>query len=196
MASESNEPNQETTTEQEIDQVDNEINTENDNTEELLESDQDSDESPESELIEAQIKIKDYWEQIVRLNAEIENNRKRSQRDIENAHKYAVKGFVESLLPIMDSMELGLTAAEAENANMETIQEGVRMTMDLMVQTLEKHNIQSINPVGEKFDPELHQAMTMQEDADSEPNTVLNVMQKGYSLNGRLVRPAMVIVSK
>lgn len=148
------------------------------------------------ELSKAQATIKDYWDQIMRLNAEIENNRKRAQRDIEHAHKYAISNFIESLLPVTDSMELGLNATEAENANLESIREGMNMTLKMFVQTLEKNGVKAVDPVGEKFNPEHHQAMTMQEDAEAEPNTVLAVMQKGYLLNDRLVRPAMVVVSK
>ena len=148
------------------------------------------------ELAKAQITIKDYWDQMMRLNAEIENNRKRAQRDIENAHKYAVKGFVESLLPVSDSIELGLSASDDENANIEAIREGMAMTLNLFTQMCEKNGIKSVDPTGEKFNPEHHQAMSMQEDDSVEPNTVLNVMQKGYLLNDRLIRPAMVIVSK
>ena len=149
-----------------------------------------------AELAQAQAKIKEYWDQIVRLNAEIENNRKRAQRDIENAHKYALKGFVESLLPVTDSMELGLDATTAENPNVDSIREGMNMTLELFMNTLHKNGISQINPIGEKFDPEQHQAMTMQESDEVEPNTVIAVMQKGYLLNDRLIRPAMVVVSK
>lgn len=148
------------------------------------------------ELAKAQATIKDYWDQIVRLNAEIENNRKRAQRDIENAHKYAIKGFVESLLPVSDSMELGLNATNTDSANLESIREGMNMTLNMFMQMLEKNGIKQIDPLGDKFNPEHHQAMTMQEDAEAEPNTVLAVMQKGYLLNDRLIRPAMVVVSK
>ena len=148
------------------------------------------------ELSEAQATIKDYWDQIMRLNAEIENNRKRAQRDIEHAHKYAISNFIESLLPVTDSMELGLNATEADNASLESIREGMNMTLKMFIQTLEKNGVKAVDPVGEKFNPEHHQAMTMQEDAEAEPNTVLAVMQKGYLLNDRLVRPAMVVVSK
>ncbi len=157
---------------------------------------QGTDEDLSVELAKAQATIKDYWEQIMRLNAEIENNRKRAQRDIENAHKYAVKGFVESLLPVTDSMELGMQATEAENASLDSIREGMSMTMDMFIKTLEKNGITPVDPLGEKFNPEHHQAMSMQEDEEAEPNTVLNVMQKGYLLNDRLIRPAMVVVSK
>ena len=89
------------------------------------------------ELAKAQATIKDYWDQIVRLNAEIENNRKRAQRDIENAHKYAIKGFVESLLPVSDSMELGLNATNTDSANLESIREGMNMTLNMFMQMLE-----------------------------------------------------------
>jgi molecular chaperone GrpE len=149
-----------------------------------------------AELAKAQVTIKDYWEQIMRLNAEIENNRKRAQRDIENAHKFAVKNFVESLLPVTDSMEMGLNATLNENATLESIREGMTLTMDMFTQMMEKNGIQAIDPQGEKFNPELHQAMTMQENDEVEANTVLAVMQKGYVLNERLIRPAMVVVSK
>jgi len=149
-----------------------------------------------AELEQAQAKIKEYWDQVVRLNAEIENNRKRAQRDIENAHKYAVKGFVESLLPVCDSMELGLDATAAENANLDSIKQGMNMTLDMFISTLQKNGITQINPAGEKFNPEQHQAMTLQESDEVEPNTVIAVMQKGYLLNDRLIRPAMVVVSK
>lgn len=148
------------------------------------------------ELAKAQVTIKDYWEQIMRLNAEMENNRKRAQRDIENAHKFAVKNFSEALLPVADSMEMGLNAATAENANMESIKEGITMTLELFMKTLEKNGITSVNPQGEKFDPEFHQAMSVVENDEAEPNTVMAVMQKGYLLNERLIRPAMVVVSK
>jgi len=153
-------------------------------------------ESIEQQLDQAQVTIKEYWEQILRLKADIENNRKRSVRDIENAHKYALRNFSESLLPIVDSMEMAQKAAEAENASLESIIEGTELTMSMFVQVLEKYGLQQLDPVGEKFDPEQHQAISMVEDKNAESNTVVSVMQKGFLLNERLVRPAMVVVSK
>jgi len=153
-------------------------------------------ESIEQQLDQAQATIKEYWEQILRLKAEIENNRKRSVRDIENAHKYALRNFSESLLPIVDSMEMAQKAAEAENASLESIIEGTELTMSMFIQVLEKHGLQELDPIGEKFDPEQHQAISMVEDKSAESNTVISVMQKGFMLNERLVRPAMVVVSK
>ncbi|RLA06527.1 MAG: nucleotide exchange factor GrpE [Gammaproteobacteria bacterium] len=153
-------------------------------------------ESIEQQLDKAHATIKEYWEQILRLKAEIENNRKRSVRDIENAHKYALRNFSESLLPIVDSMEMAQKAAEAENASLESIIEGTELTMSMFIQVLEKHGLQELDPIGEKFDPEQHQAISMVEDKSAESNIVVSVMQKGFMLNERLVRPAMVVVSK
>ena len=153
-------------------------------------------ESIEQQLDKAQATIKEYWEQILRLKAEIENNRKRSIRDIENAHKYALRNFSESLLPIVDSMEMAQKAAEAENASLESIIKGTELTMSMFIQVLEKYGLQELDPIGEKFDPEQHQAISMVEDKSVESNTVISVMQKGFMLNERLVRPAMVVVSK
>ena len=156
----------------------------------------DDEEPLERQLEKAQQTVKDYWDQIMRLRAEIENNRKRAERDIENAHKYATRGLLENLLPIVDSMEMGQAAAETENATLESIREGSALTMNMFVQVLEKHGLEQIDPLGEKFDPEKHQAISMIETADAEPNTVVEVMQKGFLLNDRLVRPAMVVVAK
>ncbi len=152
--------------------------------------------SLEQQLEKAQATIKEYWDQVMRLRAEIENNRKRAGRDVENAHKYALKSFVESLLPIIDSMEMGQVAAEADNATLESIREGTELTMDMFIQVLQKSGLEPIDPVGEKFDPERHQAISMIKVKGSESNIVVEVMQKGFALNERLIRPAMVVVAK
>ncbi|MFT6372138.1 MAG: molecular chaperone GrpE [Gammaproteobacteria bacterium] len=153
-------------------------------------------ESIEQQLQRTQETVKDYWDQIMRLKAEMENNRKRAIRDVENAHKFALKNFTEALLPVIDSMDMGQHAAVAENATLESIIEGTDMTTSMFVQVLEKHGLKRINPMGEKFDPEQHQAISMIEDENVESDHVISVMQKGFSLNDRLVRPAMVIVAK
>jgi molecular chaperone GrpE len=153
-------------------------------------------ESIELQLDRTQATVKDYWDQIMRLKAEMENNRKRAIRDVENAHKFALKNFTEALLPVIDSMDMGQQAAAAENASLESIVEGTNMTTTMFVQVLEKHGLQRLNPVGEKFNPEQHQAISMIEDENVESNHIISVMQKGFSLNERLVRPAMVIVAK
>lgn len=155
-----------------------------------------SEEDIEQQLLKAQATIKDYWDQIMRLKAEIENSIKRSSRDIENAHKFALRNFAESLLPILDSMEMGQQAAESDKASLSSIAEGTQLTMSMFVQALEKHGLKQIDPVGESFDPDQHQAISIVEDKNAESNTVISVMQKGFSLNDRLVRPAMVVVAK
>jgi molecular chaperone GrpE len=163
---------------------------------EAVETSDDSNDSPEAQLLKAQETIKEYWDQILRMRAEIENNRKRAERDLENAHKYALKGFMENLVPVIDSMEMGQLAAAAENATLESIREGSELTMNMFAQVLERSGLQQIDPLGEKFDPERHQAISMVEIADAESNSVVEVMQKGFLLNDRLIRPAMVVVAK
>ena len=153
-------------------------------------------ETIEQQLTKAQGTIKDYWDQMMRLRAEIENNRKRAERDVGNAHKYAMKNFVENLLPVIDSMEMGQIAANADNATLESIREGSALTVDMFVQVLEKNGLEQIDPLGEKFDPERHQAISMIDAENAESNSVIEVMQKGFLLNDRLVRPAMVVVAK
>ncbi len=131
----------------------------------------------------------------LRAQAEMENLRKRTARDIENAHKYALDKFVNELLPIMDSLELGLSAAESAE-NIDDLREGMTLTMKMFSTAMEKFNVKTIDPAGEKFNPEQHEAVSMQEIEGTESGTVAMVMQKGYELNGRLVRPAMVVVAK
>jgi molecular chaperone GrpE len=134
-------------------------------------------------------------EQALRAVAEADNVRKRAQRDLDKAHKFALERFVTELLPVKDSLELGLAAAR-DSANVDDLIEGTQMTLRMLCTAIEKFGVREIHPVGEPFDPQLHQAMTTR-DADGQPaGTVLEVVQKGYSLNERLVRPAMVVVSK
>lgn len=154
------------------------------------------DDSPEQQLLQAQAKIQEYWDQIMRLRAEMENNRKRAERDIENAHKYALKGFVENLLPVVDSMEMGQAAAAADNATLASIQEGLDLTTNMFVQVLQRSGLEQINPLGEKFDPERHQAISMIDVEGAESSSIVEVMQSGFLLNERLIRPAMVVVAR
>lgn len=149
-----------------------------------------------AQLEEALAKADTNWDLAVRAKAELENLRKRHDRDLSNAHKYALERFVKELLPVCDSLELGLKAAQDENADIAKVAEGTELTLSLFNSVMEKFNVVAVNPEGESFNPELHQAMAMQPSEDIEPNTVLTVVQKGYSLNERLVRPAMVIVSQ
>ncbi|UCB56119.1 MAG: nucleotide exchange factor GrpE [Thiotrichales bacterium] len=145
------------------------------------------------QLKQAEKKAEENWELLLRTKAEMENLRKRTEKDLEKAHKYGMEKFVSEMLPVKDSMELGLAA---QDATVESLHEGMELTMSMFNSALEKLGVEEINPENEAFDPELHQAMTLQESAEVEPNTVLTVMQKGYRLNERLIRPAMVVVSK
>lgn len=132
----------------------------------------------------------------LRAHAEMQNIRRRAERDVENAHKFALEKMTGELLVVVDNLERALQAADAADEASKALREGVELTLNSFVATLAKFNIDQIDPEGEPFDPQLHQAMSTVENPDVEPNTVVAVLQKGYSLNGRLVRPAMVMVSK
>ncbi len=139
--------------------------------------------------------VEESLEKAIRAQADMDNLRKRTVRDIENAHKYALERFVNELLPVLDSMELGISASDsAENAG--DLREGMELTLKILLTAMEKFDIQIIDPQGEKFNPEQHEAISMQELDGAESGIVISVVQKGYELNGRLVRPAMVIVAK
>ena len=149
---------------------------------------------PESALAEAQAKADENWERYLRAAAETDNVRKRSARDVENAHKFAIERFGKELLAVTDGLEMALAASD--NASIESLLEGSRATLKLLGTTMERFGITAIDPEGEPFDPELHEAISVQPSDTVEPGTVLNVVQKGYILNGRLLRPAMVIVAE
>ncbi|MGR9045692.1 MAG: nucleotide exchange factor GrpE [Gammaproteobacteria bacterium] len=147
-------------------------------------------------LEQAERKADENWDKALRMQAEMENLKKRIQKDLENAHKYALEGFVKELLPVIDSLELGLQAASGDSEQVQKFREGTELTLKQFESVFAKFNIEIIDPLGQPFNPELHQAMAMQPSADAEPNSVINVFQKGYVLNGRLIRPAMVVVAK
>jgi len=147
-------------------------------------------------LTDARSKADEHWDQCLRLQAELENLRKRSERDLSQAHKFALEKFAAELLPVKDSLEMGVAAAAEESATVEHLREGSELTLKMLTSALEKFKIIEINPLNEQFNPEYHEAMSMQERADVAPNTVVTVVQKGYLLNDRLIRPAMVIVSR
>ncbi len=150
----------------------------------------------QTQLKQAQNKADDNWEKVVRIQAEMDNLKRRTQKDLENAHKYALEKFAKELLVVIDSLELGIQAANSDNPEVVALKQGSELTIKQFESVFAKFNISAIDPDGETFNPELHQAMSMQESADVAPNTVLTVFQKGYVLNGRLIRPAMVVVSK
>ena len=146
-------------------------------------------------LQNAKDKADDYWNQLLRARADLENFKRRAERDLEHAHKYGLEKVAKELVPIKDSLELGLAVVGRVGENSEKIREGFELTLKIFCSLLAKMGISELDPQGQKFNPEFHQAMAMRETADKEPNTVLTVYQKGYLLNDRLIRPAMVVVS-
>ena len=155
-------------------------------------SDPDSDEVTLESL---QKKADENWNLYLRAVAETENIRKRAIRDVEHARRYALERFSRDMLAVADSLEMGLAAAAATDADKDTLQQGSEATLNLLTTTLERFGVAVVDPEGEPFDPELHEAISMQPSRDVEPGSVLKVIQKGYSLNGRLLRPACVIVA-
>ena len=133
------------------------------------------------------------WDKYLRVVAETDNIRKRSTRDVENAHKYALENFSRELLAVVDSLEMGLVSGE--EAGTKSLLEGNQATLKLMLSIMQQFGIDEIDPHGEPFDSEIHEAMTTQSSSDVEPGSVLTVFQKGYTLNGRLLRPARVVVA-
>ena len=148
-----------------------------------------------AELEAARAKADENWDLLLRARAEIENLRRRQAAELEKAHKYALDGFVRELLQVRDSLELGHGAAQGADADVAKLREGTELTLKLLGDVMAKFGVAAVEPMGEPFNPELHQAMTMQPRSDVPPNTVVAVLQKGYTLNGRLVRPALVMVS-
>lgn len=147
------------------------------------------------ELELAKTEVVTARDDMLRAHAEAENVRKRAERDVTAAHKFGLERFIGGLVPVKDSMDLGLSALEA-TSDVQAIREGMELTSKMLDDALEKNGVVAIDPTGEAFDPELHQAMTMQPSSEAAPGTVLSCMQKGYVLNERLVRPAMVVVAK
>lgn len=188
--------------------MENEQKTAQDEVEAMAEETAESIENEAAEVLEAspedlgrllegaRSKADDNWNKLLRLRAEMDNLKKRHERELENAHKYALDNFVRELLQIWDSLELGHSAAQHDGTDVAKLREGTELTLKLFTDVMGKFGVESIDPAGEPFNPEFHQAMSMQPREDMEPNHVAIVVQKGCSLNGRLVRPAMVIVSQ
>ena len=148
----------------------------------------------DSASIETQ--LEELKEALLRSQADLQNSRRRAERDIENAHKYAIEKFIKDLLAVLDSMDRALELAATTDGFDMSMLEGTQMTHKLLLDTVSRHGVEAIDPVGEPFDPQQHQAMSMMESEDQEPNTVTAVMQKGYKLEGRVIRAAMVVVTK
>lgn len=154
----------------------------------------DADASAEDRIAELTAKADENWDRYLRAAAELENVRKRATREVEHARRFALERFASELLNVRDSLEMGLRAGE--DAGAQAILEGSQATLKLLHGTMEQFGVSEVDPQGEPFDPEFHEAMAMQPSADVEPGSVLAVYQKGYTLNDRLLRPARVIVSQ
>jgi len=152
--------------------------------------------SPEEEIAQLHAAVADAQENVLRAHAEAQNAQRRAEQDVEKARKFALERFAGELLPVVDNLERALESAASDEEIVKPIAEGVELTLKSFMDVLGKFNVEVVDPAGEPFDPNLHQAMSMVENPDVEPNSVIAVMQKGYTLNGRLVRPAMVMVSK
>jgi molecular chaperone GrpE len=150
----------------------------------------------QKQLATAEEKANQHWERLLRQQAEMENLKERVKRDVANAHKYALGEFVLELLPIVDSLERASTTHSNEESGAGSLLDGVNLTLKMFYSSLEKFGVQQVDPIAQAFNPELHQAVSTQVDCDAKPGTVISVLQKGYLLNNRLVRPALVIVSK
>jgi len=149
-----------------------------------------------SELEKANARADENWEKVLLAKADVENMRRRSQKDVEKAHRFSIEKFAKDMLPVVDSLELGLASAQAATGDINAIKEGLELTHKQLLDSLEKSGVKQVNPEGESFNPESHQAISMVPSPEHEPNTVIQVFQKGYTLNDRLLRPAMVIVSQ
>lgn len=150
----------------------------------------------QQELEQANNKAQENWDKALRVQAEMENLKRRTQKDLDDTRKYAVERFAKELITVVDSLELGLQAISGDSEEVKKFREGSELTLKQFESAFAKANIETVNPLGQPFNPEHHQAMAMQPSAEVAPNSVLTVFQKGYLLNGRLLRPAMVIVAK
>jgi molecular chaperone GrpE len=149
----------------------------------------------QKKLEEAEEKAGQHWDRSLRIQAEMDNTQRRAERDVSNAHKYALEKFSLELLPVIDNLERSLMTSEEEHSN-NAVLEGIKLTLKMFQSALEKFGVVQVNPEGEVFNPELHQAVSVVVDPKVKPNTVISVLQKGYLLNNRLIRPALVVVSK
>ena len=148
------------------------------------------------ELEQLRREARENHENYLRAMAEVENVRRRGEREVANAHKFGLEKFVAELLPVRDSLEMGLKAGEQEQADVAALREGTELTLRMLGQVLEKFGVEEVNPEGEPFNPDRHEAVTTMQTSEAEADTVVQVMQKGYLLNERVVRPAMVVVAR
>ncbi len=198
MTTESNENKsaEELAAEEIIAQAEEQVEVQHDFAHEVISDEQERINELELALSAAQSAVADQKDSVIRAKAEVDNIRRRSAQDVDKARKFALEKFAGELLPVVDNLERAIAAADQDDESQKAMLEGIELTLSIFLSTLEKFDVKAVDPQDQPFNPELHQAMSMQEVDGVEPNTVIAVMQKGYELNGRLIRPAMVMVSK
>ena len=179
-----------------INEAEEQVEEQHDHAHEAISEEQEKINELELSLAAVQATVADQKDSVIRAKAEVDNIRRRSAQDVEKARKFALEKFVGELLPTVDNLERAIASFDQEDEAQKAVLEGVELTLQSFMNTLDKFDVKAVDPQDQPFNPELHQAMSMQEVEGVEPNTVIAVMQKGYELNGRLVRPAMVMVSK
>jgi len=195
-----NSPNAELTPEQLADDIvkeaEEQVEEQHEHAHEVISAEQERINELELALATAQSTVSDQKDSVIRAKAEVDNIRRRAAQDVEKARKFALEKFAGEMITVVDNLERGLATIDAEAEEQKSIFEGVNLTLQGLLSGLEKFGVKAVDPQDQPFNPELHQAMSMQEVPDVAPNTVIAVMQKGYELNSRLIRPAMVMVSK
>ncbi len=179
-----------------IDQAEEQVEVQHVHAHDVISEEQEKINELELSLSSAQTTVADQKDSVIRAKAEVDNIRRRSAQDVEKARKFALEKFAAEMLVSVDNLERALQNIDKENESNKGIIEGVELTLQGLIASLEKFGVKAVDPQDQPFNPELHQAMSMQEVEGVAPNTVIAVMQKGYELNGRLIRPAMVMVSK
>lgn len=176
--------------------VEESVTTEGDITQEVPAVEEEPHDEAHEQLQKLEAELDEAKDQAIRAAAEVQNIRRRAEKDVESARRYALEKFAQELLPVIDNLDRALDTADTSQEAVQSIVEGVELTRKSFIDVLAKFNVEQVSPEGEPFDPQLHEAMSMIENKEVEPNTVLNVVQKGYTLNGRLIRAAMVVVSR
>lgn len=179
-----------------VQKTEDQVEVQHEHEHDVINADQEKINELELALVAVQSTVADQKDSVIRAKAEVDNIRRRSAQDVEKARKFALDKFASELLPVVDNLERAIASIDKEDEHQKSLAEGVELTLQSMQSALEKFGIKAVDPQDQPFNPELHQAMSMQEVEGVAPNTVIAVMQKGYELNGRLVRPAMVMVSK
>jgi len=179
-----------------VQQAEEQVEEQHEHAHEVISPEQERINELELALAAAQATVADQKDSVIRAKAEVDNIRRRAAQDVEKARKFALEKFAGEMLTSVDNLERALQSIDKDDENNKAIIEGVELTLQGLITSLDKFGVKAVDPQDQPFNPELHQAMSMQEVPDVAPNTVIAVMQKGYELNGRLIRPAMVMVSK